>query len=440
VVYQDLLRINRAIADGSFFSAEALVGAMEAVNRQGSALHLMGLVSDGGVHSHIDHLSALLRLARDRGVARTYVHAFLDGRDTPPNSGAGYLKAVQAAMEELGYGRLATVCGRYYAMDRDTRWDRIAQAYRMLTEGGGRKEPDPLGAVEAAYRRGETDEFVKPIVLTGETGQPVATIRDGDGVIFFNFRADRARELTQALTDPHFDGFQRDVLPDLHTYVCLTRYDKRFSLQVAYPPVRLRGILGEVISGRGLRQLRIAETEKYAHVTYFFNGGEETPFPGEDRCLIPSPRDVATYDQKPAMSARKVTEELLKRLESERYDFVVLNFANLDMVGHTGVLPAAVEAVETVDGCLARILAQVEAMEGVAIVTADHGNSETMIDENGLPHTAHTLNPVHFVLVGDRLRSARLREGKLGDIAPTILAIMGIEPPPEMTGKSLIRM
>ncbi|WP_373500972.1 2,3-bisphosphoglycerate-independent phosphoglycerate mutase [Desulfococcus sp.] len=439
IVYQDLLRIDRSIADGSFFRNDIFRQAMDAVKQNASSLHLMGLVSDGGVHSQLTHLLALLDLAREAGVPKTLVHAIMDGRDTSPTGGEGYLTRVQDHMTASGYGRIASICGRYYAMDRDRRWERIESAYRLYTEGEGLAETDPIDAVRKAYGRGETDEFIKPIALTGAPGDPPAVIADGDAVIFFNFRADRAREITTALTDPPFTGFRRRRRPGIALYATMTLYDETFSLPVAFPPHHLKNILGEVVSRSGIRQLRIAETEKYAHVTYFFNGGEETPFPGEDRVLIPSPREVATYDQKPEMSAPAVTEEVLSRLRSGVYGMVILNFANMDMVGHTGVIPAAVKACETVDRCAAEIVGEVLRQDGAVLVTADHGNAEKMIAPDGKPHTAHTLNPVRLILVDDRRKDALLKEGKLGDIAPTMLEIMGIHKPEEMTGESIIR-
>jgi 2,3-bisphosphoglycerate-independent phosphoglycerate mutase len=438
VVYQDLMRIDKAIEEGTFFENEKLVAAMDAVAARGNALHLMGLVSDGGVHSQLTHLFALLEMAGNKGLPQVYVHAILDGRDTPPDGGEGYLQQLQDRVQRIGCGAIASICGRYFAMDRDKRWDRVEMAYRLYTEGEGRTESDPVAAVKAAYARGETDEFVQPVAMVDAAGNPVATVKDGDGIIFFNFRADRAREITRAFTDNGFDGFRRRVVPRLCGYTTMTLYDETFDLPVAFTPVHLEMILGEVLSRRGLRQLRIAETEKYAHVTYFFNGGEETPFENEERCLIPSPRSVATYDQKPEMSAPQVTDEVIARLDSNRYDFIVLNFANMDMVGHSGVLAAAVKACETVDRCLERILNKLRQQGGVALVTADHGNSEKMADENGKPYTAHTTNPVRLLLVDDQRLTARLREGRLGDIAPTLLELMGLEIPPQMTGRSLL--
>jgi 2,3-bisphosphoglycerate-independent phosphoglycerate mutase len=438
IVYQDLTRIDLSIEDGSFFTNPALNEAVADACRQGCSLHLMGLVSDGGVHSQLTHLLALLDLAKGRGLQRVFVHAILDGRDTPPDGGKDYVARVQAHLDKIGNGCIASICGRYYAMDRDTRWDRTQLAYRLYTQGIGVPARDPVAAVVDAYGRNETDEFVKPIVLTGNDDAPLATIQDGDSVIFFNFRADRARQITRALTDKQFQGFERPVRPQIARYVCMALYDEQFPLPIAFPPMVLKEILGAVISHQGLKQLRIAETEKYAHVTYFFNGGEEKPFENEDRCLVPSPRDVPTYDYKPQMSAVAVADEVLQRIASDRYDLIVLNFANMDMVGHTGKLDAAIQAVQTVDLCVGRIADAVRAKDGALLITADHGNAETLIDDNGHVHTAHTTNPVYLVLVDDARKQAALKPGVLGDVAPTILKLMGIAQPGQMTGKSLI--
>jgi 2,3-bisphosphoglycerate-independent phosphoglycerate mutase len=438
VVYQDLLRIDKAIADGTFFDNPALNHAMAQAAEKKSALHLIGLVSDGGVHSQLTHILALLDLAKRRGLNRVFLHAILDGRDTAPDGGQAYVAQVQKHMETIATGAIATICGRYYAMDRDTRWERTEMAYLLLTQGTGTAARVPADAIREAYGRGETDEFVKPIVMTGADQRPLALIQDDDALIFFNFRADRTRQLTRAFTEPDFKGFARPVVPRLSDYVCMTHYDESFTLPIAFPPEHLNALLGEVVSAQGLRQLRIAETEKYAHVTYFFNGGEETPFKNEDRCLIPSPREVPTYDHKPEMSAVAVTDEVLRRIASERYDLIVLNFANMDMVGHTGIIPAAIRACETVDRCVGRIVEVILDKGGALLITADHGNAETMLKPNGKVHTAHTTNPVHLILVNDQRKVARLREGILGDIAPTILQLMGIAQPAQMTGRSLI--
>ena len=444
VVYQDLLRIDQAIDDQSFFENAALKAVMNKTCQRNSALHLMGLVSDGGVHSQLTHLFALLKMARDRGVPRAYVHAILDGRDTSPNGGVDYVARVCKTMQKLDFGAIGSICGRYYAMDRDKRWQRVEQAYRLYTSGEGTVESDPVAAVENAYQRGETDEFIRPIVLRTERSdgagktQNEKCVQDGDGIIFFNFRADRARQITRAFTEAAFAEFDRDAMPQLCDYVTMTQYDEDFTTPVAFPPVHLKDILGEVVSRHDLQQLRIAETEKYAHVTYFFNGGEETPFPNEDRCLVPSPRDVPTYDHKPEMSAIEVTAEVLKRIDSGRYDLIVLNFANLDMVGHTGVIPAAIKACETVDACVGKIVAKLKSSGCPLIITADHGNAEKMIADNGSVHTAHTTNQVPLVLVDNSRIKNKLGPGALCDIAPTILEIMGLPQPELMTGKSLI--
>ncbi|RPH50172.1 MAG: 2,3-bisphosphoglycerate-independent phosphoglycerate mutase [Desulfobacteraceae bacterium] len=440
VVYQDLLRIDKAIRDKSFFENEALCRVMQEVKEKNGSLHFIGLLSDGGVHSQMSHLFALLDMAKEKGLQNVYIHEILDGRDTPPDSGVLYTQRLRDHIEKTGIGSIASVCGRYYVMDRDNRWERVEKAFWLFVNGEGIKEKDPVDAVRNAYKRGETDEFVKPVAITDSSGKPGGIIRNGDAVVFINFRSDRAREITHALTDTEFKYFTRKSCPKLTGYVCMTQYDEKFNLPVAFPPVHLKEILGEVISRKGLRQLRIAETEKYAHVTYFFNGGEEKPFPLEERCLIPSPRDIPTYDKKPEMSARLVTRELISRLKSSHYDLVVLNFANMDMVGHTGVLEAAINACETVDSCVGEIAEEVKKQGGVLLITADHGNAEMMIDENGHVHTAHTLNPVLLVLVDDARKKAVLRKGNLGDIAPTILDIMEIEKPASMTGVSLLKI
>ena len=399
---------------------------------------MIGLVSDGGVHSHIGHLLALLNVAKERGIGDTYVHAILDGRDTAPDSGLGFIRQLQEHIQSRNYGVIATICGRYYAMDRDTRWERTQLAYDCYTQGKGVQAQDPLTAVEEAYRRGESDEFVKPVVVCRSDGTPLARVGDGDGILFFNFRADRARQITRAFTDSSFDGFERQAVPQRVQFVCMTGYDETFALPVVFERESLREILAEVISRHELKQLRIAETEKYAHVTYFFNGGDENPFPNEDRCLIPSPRDIPTYDHKPEMSAREVTREVLSRIAADTYDFIVLNFANMDMVGHTGVLEAAVKACETVDECVGKIADAVLEAGGMLLVTADHGNAEKMLETDGSVHTAHTRAPVRLVLVDDMRSQQVLQNGKLGDIAPTILQIMGLAKPSLMTGDSLM--
>ncbi|HTF34827.1 MAG TPA: 2,3-bisphosphoglycerate-independent phosphoglycerate mutase [Myxococcota bacterium] len=436
VIEQDITRISKAIAEGALETNPAVQGALAAVAKSGGRLHLMGLVSDGGVHSHVSHLKALLELCGRRGVPPV-VHAFLDGRDTPPRSGLGYLRALLGPVA-AAKGAIATVIGRYYAMDRDNRWERIALAYDAIVAGKGREAAGALEAVEAAYARGEGDEFVAPTVVAG--GAPLS---DGDAVIFFNFRADRARELTNAITNAAPKrippSFVRSKPVRVSSFVCFTEYDVEYKLPVAFSDEIPRRILGELVAEAGLSQLRIAETEKYAHVTFFFNCGLETPFPGEDRVLIPSPRDVPTYDHKPEMSAIEVTEELVRRLKEREYAFVLVNYANPDMVGHTGVLPAAIKAVETIDACLDRVAQTVLALGGCALVTADHGNCEQMIEPTtGEPHTAHTTNPVPLFWVTANPLGRRLRSGTLADLAPTVLALLGLPKPAEMTGRSLL--
>jgi len=440
IVYQDLTRINLALKNGEFFRNPVLAGGMARCQKDGGALHLLGLLSDGGVHSHFDHLIGLVEMAARQGLTRVFIHAFLDGRDTPPRSGQGYLERLQSELARIGVGKVATVSGRYYAMDRDQRWDRVELAWQALVGGRGLVAANPLAAVQEAYVRDESDEFVKPTVIVGGDSQPVGTISAGDAVIFFNFRADRARQLTRVFTSADFSGFARGERPQLTEFITFTAYEKDFDLPVAFPPQSLTHILGEEVSNHGLLQLRIAETEKYAHVTFFFNGGREEPFPGEERVLIPSPREVATYDLKPEMSAPLVTEELLKRLREERYRLIILNFANCDMVGHSGLLPAAIKACETVDHCLGLLVAEVERQNGVVLVTADHGNAEIMIDpESGGPFTAHSTNPVPFLVIDQAHKSARLAAGgSLRDIAPTILELLGLPVPVEMEGKSLV--
>jgi 2,3-bisphosphoglycerate-independent phosphoglycerate mutase len=440
IVYQDLVRINRAVEDGSLFQNEQLVMACRRAKETGGALHLMGLVSDGGVHSHVEHLHACLELARREGVGRAFVHAFMDGRDTPPRSGLGYLAELEKRLRDRGYGKVATVCGRYFAMDRDKRWDRVALAWAALVRGEGFRATSGVAAMEESYARGDGDEFVKPTVVVDGGGAPVGPVRDGDAIIFFNFRADRAREITRAFTDPGFKDFARNPAPRLSAYVCMTEYDKTFGLPVAFPPTELTEIFPEIVSRAGLRQLRCAETEKYAHVTFFFNGGRETVFANEDRILVPSPRDVKTYDQKPEMSANEVTDKLVEAIGTGRYGFVLVNYANPDMVGHTGLLDAAVKAVKVVDGCVGRLWQAAQRQGMAMIVTADHGNCEMMTDpQTGEPHTAHTLNPVPFILAHPDFRGAKLRsKGVLADVAPTALAAMGLPQPKDMKGLSLL--
>jgi 2,3-bisphosphoglycerate-independent phosphoglycerate mutase len=437
IVYQDLTRISLSISDDSFFRIPAFLDAFEKAKSSGSRLHLMGLCSDGGVHSHIDHLFALLELAKRQGLKEVYVHCFTDGRDTSPTNGAKYLRQIQDQVKTLGVGEIATITGRYYAMDRDKRWPRTEKAYNALTKGEGEINTDPVAAMEAWYAQGITDEFIPPTVIVGE-GEVSAskTIRNGDSVIFFNFRADRARQITRALTDPGFDGFPRSETLRLN-FVTMTEYDETFDFPIAFPPATMKNILGQVLSDHGLQQLRMAETEKYPHVTYFFNGGEEKPFPGEDRHMVPSPK-VATYDLQPEMSAPELTEEVIARLKTKKYDVAILNYANADMVGHTGVIPAAIQAVETVDEGVGRIIEVLNELGGAALITADHGNAERMLDENGEPYTAHTTFPVEIFYVGPDSDRYELKDGILADIAPTMLDLLGLPVPPEMTGESLL--
>jgi len=437
IVYQELTRIDKSIRDGEFFKNPALLGLMSRLKQSGGALHLLGLVSDGGVHSQLTHLFALLQMAKANGLNKVYVHAFLDGRDVLPTTGAGYVQRLLDFMEQNGIGQIATISGRFYAMDRDKRWERVQQAYDALVSGYAKTAAHAVRAIEAFYAQGITDEFVPPTILLQEDGSPMPRIANGDGIIFFNFRADRARELTRAFTEPDFSGFFVQNRPQLAGFVTLTRYDETFDLPVAFPPQTLTHILGEEVSRAGLLQLRIAETEKYAHVTYFFNGGDEKAFEGEERVLIPSPREVRTYDLKPEMSAYVVTETLLERIASEDYGLVVVNFANGDMVGHTGVLEAAIRACEVVDECVGRVVRVWQQRGGAVIVTADHGNAEVMIAPDGTPATAHTTNPVPVYLIDDQRRHVRLRNGILADLAPTILTIQGLPIPNEMTGRPL---
>ncbi|NLW81734.1 MAG: 2,3-bisphosphoglycerate-independent phosphoglycerate mutase [Desulfovibrionales bacterium] len=435
IVYQDIVRINMAIEDHSLATNPALLDLAAKAKAATGRVHFLGLVSDGGVHSMLNHLEALVQALANQGISDICVHAFLDGRDTPPRSGWGYVEELEASLARMGVGRIATVTGRYYAMDRDQRWERVERAYNALTVGQGLLVESATQAVQDAYASGENDEFVLPRVVVRD-GAPSGLINDGDAVLFYNFRADRARELTRALTEDAFTGFARGKRVRFSSFVTMTRYDKNFDFPVLFPPESMDRILGQVVSENGLRQLRTAETEKYAHVTYFFNGGVETPFPGEERKLVPSPKEVPTYDLKPEMSVRQVTGTLLDALESGQYDFVVCNFANLDMVGHTGIIAAAVKACEAVDECLGLVVDALARLGGTLLVTADHGNAEDMLDESGNAKTAHSLNPVPFVYVGSR--NVHVRDGRLADVAPTILDILGLPQPAEMTGKSLL--
>ena len=437
IVYQDLTRINRAIESGDIYHNQVLLEAVKNVKENNSNLHLMGLFSYGGVHSHINHLNGLIEFAGDLGLSKVYVHAFLDGRDVPPRQALYDMEEFQQMHSQKNNAVIATVSGRYYAMDRDKRWDRIKLAYDALVLGEGLKSKDPVSAVKEAYDRGENDEFVKPTVITGKDGQPFATINDNDSVIFYNFRPDRARQLTYSFVNECFEGFERTIHPHVH-YVCMAEYDEKLVLPLVFSTECIDNTLGQVLSIHGLKQLRIAETEKYAHVTFFLNGGIEQQNPGEDRLLVPSPK-VATYDLKPEMSAYEVTDRLVEQIMSGSYDVIIVNYANMDMVGHTGFFDAAVEAVQTVDTCVGKVVDAVMGSGGSVIITADHGNAEKMMDiVSGAPHTAHTSNPVPCIYVCDE-PGLQLSKGKLSDIAPTMLEILGIPQPMEMTGRSLIK-
>lgn len=435
-VYQDLSRITVSIREGDFFENPVLLKAMNQAKNNGKALHLMGLLSDGGVHSHIEHLFALMDMAVKHGLEKIYVHAFLDGRDVPPANAMEYITPLEQKCQALGTGCVATLMGRYYAMDRDQRWDRVEKAYQAMVLGEGIKATSASAALQQAYNRGETDEFVQPTVVTDADGQPIATFSEGDSVIFFNFRPDRAREITRSFVDQEFTGFQRPQDRPNVGFVCLTTYDKTINAPVAFGPQQLNNTLGQVIAQHNLKQLRIAETEKYAHVTFFFNGGVEAPNENEDRLLIPSPK-VATYDLKPEMSAIEVTEALLDKLNQDIYDVIVLNYANPDMVGHTGKMDSAVQAMQIVDECVGRVVESALAKGGTVLLTADHGNCEEMQDETGHQKTSHTTNLVPFVVIGSQYQNAKLHPGSLRDIAPTMLKILGIPQPPEMTGQVL---
>lgn len=432
IVYQELTRITKSIEDGEFFENEALLKAVDNAAQEGKALHIMGLLSNGGVHSHNTHMYAIVELAKKKGVKNVYVHAFLDGRDVPPTSGKDFVEECANKLKEIGLGKIATVMGRYYAMDRDNRWDRVEKAYSAMVYGKGNKACCPVKAVEESYANDVTDEFVVPTVC-----EENATVKPGDSIVFFNFRPDRAREITRTFVDPEFKGFERKNGFFPLTYVCMTQYDASMpNVEVAFKPQSLKNTIGEYISNKGMTQLRIAETEKYAHVTFFFNGGVEQPYEGEDRILVKSPA-VATYDLQPEMSAYEVTDKLVAAIKTGKYDMIILNYANCDMVGHTGVFEAAVKAVEAVDECVGKVVTAIREMDGVALITADHGNADKMIDTDGSPFTAHTTNLVPFCVVG---YPCELREGgRLADIAPTMLKIMGLPQPAEMTGESIIK-
>ena len=439
VVYQDLTEISRQIETGEFFENDVLLEAMQHAVGTCKKLHLMGLLGPGGVHSYIEHLHALVEMAKRNDLDDVYIHCFLDGRDLPPKSAADIIDELQRWLNVEGIGTIASVVGRYYAMDRDNRWERVEKAYRMLTEGIGIKSTNAAQSVEVSYDNGVTDEFVEPIVIVDKNGEPIAKIEEGDSVIFYNFRPDRAREMTRALTEPDFNSFERKTGYLNLDYVCFTRYDDSFKhVQIAFKPRNLVNTLGEYVSKLGLKQFRIAETEKYAHVTFFFNGGVETPNPNEDRYLIPSPK-VATYDLQPEMSAYEVTAKAVEEINSGKYDLMILNFANCDMVGHTGVFDAAVKAVKTVDECVGKVVDAILAQGGNCLITADHGNADKMRDADGKPFTAHTTNPVPLIMVGYK-EGKRLDDGgKLCDLSPTLLEMMDIPQPREMTGRSLIK-
>ncbi|AQQ70894.1 2,3-bisphosphoglycerate-independent phosphoglycerate mutase [Limihaloglobus sulfuriphilus] len=439
IVYQESVRLTLAIRDGSFFENETLLKAVENAKANGGKLHLMGLCSDIGVHSLLGHLYGLLELAKRNGLSEVYLHALTDGRDSPPTSGADYLQQIEAKMAQIGVGKIASIQGRFYGMDRDNRWERVVQAYENITRGNGGKAGSAAEAMKASYEKGETDEFVKPLCITDESGKPVALVEDGDSVIFFNFRGDRPREITRAFVDDDFNNFDRGKKLDI-TYVCMTEYDRTINAPVAFPkPAKMKNIFGEYTGDLGLRQFRCAETEKYAHVTFFFNDYREEPFPGEDRQIIPSPK-VETYDLKPEMSAHEVCDTVLEHIDSGKYDIIVTNFANPDMVGHTGILEAAVKACHTVDLCVGRILDKVKELGGAALVLADHGNSEKMADGSAdVPFTAHTTGDVPLVVFDEDFKNCKLRGGgRLADVVPTFLDMMGLEKPEEMTGESLI--
>jgi len=433
IIYQDMTRIDIAIEDGSFGQNETLKALMDKTKAGTGRLHLMGLVSDGGVHSHENHIYAVLEMAKAEGLDEVYVHCFMDGRDTGPTSGLGYVRKLIEKMDEIGIGKVASISGRYWAMDRDQRFERVEVAYKALIEGDGVVISDPLSGIQDSYDAGENDEFIKPSIVEGVDGK----IGDGDGIFFFNFRADRAREISRAIFESNFSEFERGATVTPSMFATMTQYESTFPLATAFPPQSYEGTIGEVVAGQGMKQLRIAETEKYAHVTYFLNCGREEPFEGEDRVMIPSPRDVATYDLKPQMSAEEVSETLISKWGE--YDLVVCNLANLDMVGHTGIMDAANQACVTVDGCVRKIVDTVIGAGGRVLLTADHGNAEQMIAEDGSPHTAHSLNPVPLVYIEKGCESAELEEGILGDLAPTILGLWDIETPTDMTGKNLVK-
>lgn len=437
IVYQDIMRINLAIEKNELPDNPALNRLVEEI-KPGGRLHFMGLLSDGGVHSLQKHLHSLIDIVRAKGITEIFVHCFLDGRDTSPTSGADFTAQLRDYLNKTGIGTIATVCGRYYAMDRDKRWERTKKAYDAITLGLGPMASDPVQLIRDSYENGETDEFVKPHVIVDSEGRPAGTLEDGDGVVFFNFRADRARQLTMALNNHDFSGFERRIKPRI-SMVTMTRYEKDFEIPVLFPPEKMKNILGEVVSKSSLTQLRIAETEKYAHVTYFFNGGVEQPFPGEERILIPSPRDVPTYDHKPEMSVFEVTDTLVEKISHQAFNLYVCNFANLDMVGHTGSIPATIKACAAVDECVGRVVRAVLEQKGTVLLTADHGNAEDMLDETGKVRTSHSLNPVPLFVINSHKNMNLRKQGILADLAPTILDLWNLKKPVEMTGESLLK-
>jgi len=438
VVYSGLSQIYHSIETGDFFKNPALLSAIRAAKQNNSRLHLIGLVSDGAVHSHQDHLYALLELAKRENLDQVFIHAITDGRDTSPRDALGFVEALEKKCATLGVGRVASVSGRFYAMDRDKRWERVEKAYEAFVGTSPNPASSALQIVRESYQNDQGDEFIIPRFISDSKNQPVGALKEGDAVIFFNFRSDRAREITRVLTESSFSEFERKNFPKLSTYVCLAEYDATFNLPVAFKANYPQMTLGEVLGEKGLKQLRIAETEKYAHVTFFFNGGQEKNFPGEERILIPSPREVATYDLKPEMAAEKITNAVLEQIEKDTFDVIVINFANSDMVGHTAVAPAIIQSVETVDHCLEKIISTVVAKQGCVLVTADHGNAEQMKDGQGRPHTAHTTNPVPLIVAAPQAISLKQHGGRLCDVAPTILQLLGITQPQEMTGESLL--
>jgi 2,3-bisphosphoglycerate-independent phosphoglycerate mutase len=438
IVAQESVRLSHAIKDGSFFENEEFLKMIQFIKENNGKMHVMGLCSDIGVHSRLDHLYGLLELAKRNGLEQVFIHAFTDGRDSPPDSGIGYLRDIQKKASQIGIGKIASVSGRFYAMDRDSRWDRVEQAFNVLRTGKGNKASDAIQAMEDSYEKDITDEFIEPTNIVDEQSVCIATIDDGDGVVFFNFRGDRPREITRAFVEPDFKEFARTTKPQIR-FVCMTEYDASIDAPVAFKKrTKMKNILGQYISSLGLKQFRCSETEKYAHVTFFFNDYTEQPFKGEDRQIVPSPR-IRTYDLKPEMSAYEVTQTVLDRLESDKYDVIIVNFANPDMVGHTGILSAAVKAGEAVDECLGKVLDKIKEMGGAAIITADHGNFEKMAEKNGGPHTAHTIGKVPLIVFDEKFKDAKLRDkGKLADVAPTLLNIMDLDKPQQMTGSSLI--